>query len=156
MWQRLWSRVWTPILDQLKQGLTPSQAALAISLGAYLSIIPLLGTSTLLCTLVVLVLRLNQPLSQLANWLFFPLQLLLLLPFYELGAWVFGGPYMTLSLEQLLAAMNADPLAVVKDYWWIGWHGAAVWALGGTVIVPALWALLRFLFQKTVSRLYHA
>lgn len=154
MWQRLWSRVWTPILDQLKQGLTPSKAALAVALGAYLSLIPLLGTSAILCAIVIAALGLNQPLAQLANWLFFPLQVMLLLPFYELGARAFGGPYLTLSLSQLLAAIRVDPLGVVNEYWWIGMHGAAVWALLGLLVVPPTWLLLRFAFTKTVERLY--
>jgi len=154
MWRKLWLRVWTPILDQLKQGLTPSQAALAISLGAYISVIPLLGTSALLCAIVAAALSLNHPVSQLANWLFFPLQVALLLPFYELGAVVFGGPHMTLSLNELLQRMGADPLGVVREFWWIGMHGAAVWLLLGLLVVPLSWFVLRALFKGVVASLY--
>lgn len=156
MWRRLWARVWTPILDQLKQGLTPGQAALAVALGSYIAVIPLPGASAFLCALVAAMLGLNHPVSQLANWLFFPLQFVLLIPYFELGAWAFGGPFMTLSLKQLLSQIAADPVGVIDEFWWIGMHATALWALIGLVVVPLLWLLLRALFGKVVARLYRA
>jgi uncharacterized protein (DUF2062 family) len=156
MWKRLWSRIWTPILDQLKQGLTPSQAALAVAPGAYIGVFPLLGLSSLLCALVVAMLGLNQPVSQAVTWALLPLQLVLLFPFYEMGAWAFGGPYMTLSPKQFFSQVAADPMGVINEYWWIGWHGVAVWAVFGLVLVPLLWATFRFAFTKAASRLYRS
>lgn len=156
MWQRLWLKVWTPILDSLKQGLSPGQAALAVALGAYIGVFPLLGTSAFLCALVAGMLGLNQAVTQVVNWSVFPLQLVLLFPFYELGAWAFGGPFMTLSLKQFLAQVAADPVGVIDEFWWIGWHGVAVWAAIGLLLVPLMWVLLRFAFTKAASRLYRS
>jgi hypothetical protein len=85
-----------------------------------------------------------------------PLQLALLFPFYEMGAWAFGGPYMTLSPKQFFSQVAADPMGVINEYWWIGWHGVAVWAVFGLVLVPLLWATFRFAFTKAASRLYRS
>ena len=77
------------IADLLKQGITPEKIALTVALGAFIGTIPMLGTTTILCTVVALALRLNLPAIQMVNGIVYPLQLILLIPFYRLGAWLF-------------------------------------------------------------------
>ena len=87
-WQR---RVVAPIVVQLRQGITPEKIALTIALGGLvLSLFPILGSTTLLCGLAAVVLRLNQPIIQTVNLLAYPLQLALLIPFYRAGERLFG------------------------------------------------------------------
>src|SRR5258706_253132 len=86
-WQR---RVVIPILNQLKQGITPEKIALTIALGALLSVFPILGATTLLCSLAAFALRLNQPIIQVINYLAYPLQIALLIPFYRAGERLLG------------------------------------------------------------------
>ena len=45
-WKR---RVVTPLIAQLKQGVTPEKLALTVALGLVLGIFPILGATTLLC-----------------------------------------------------------------------------------------------------------
>ena len=151
MWRRFWPRLWEPIRAQLQQGLAPSQAALAVALGLYLAVVPALGTSTLLCALAAFALRLNQPVILSVSWLAYPLQFVLLLPFFELGAWAFGGPRMTLSLSQFLARAGADPWGLTREFWWIGMHAIGVWAVLGLVVVPLLWLLFHAVFVRAFS-----
>ena len=66
----------------LKQGLSPFKLALVIALGITLSVFPILGTTTVICTLVALLFHLNLPAIQLANYAAFPLQVILFFPFY--------------------------------------------------------------------------
>jgi hypothetical protein len=109
-----------------------------------------LGTVSLLCFLLAWALRLNQPIILTVSWLAYPLQFLCLLPFYALGARLFGGPAMTLSLGELLERVRTAPWAFLHDFWWVGLHGIAVWALLGVLIVPALWAAFRALLIRVV------
>ena len=69
-------KITLPLINLLKQGLSPSKLALVIALGMTLSVFPLLGTTTLLCTLVALFLHLNLPAIQVANYMAFPLQII--------------------------------------------------------------------------------
>lgn len=148
-WQR---RVIAPIVAQLKQGITPQQIALTLALGAVLGIFPILGATTALCAVAGVWLRLNQPLIQLVNYLVYPVQLALLIPFYRAGERLFGAePVPIVDIPGLLARFGADPWRFVLDYGMVGLYGIAVWslvavplaALGYFLLKPALVALAR-------------
>lgn len=138
-----------PIREQLRQGLSPPAAALALSLGLWLGLLPVPGATTLACVAVALALRLNQVLMQAVNYLAYPLQLLLLLPFYAAGSRLFGGPGLSLSLGQLLDRAHQAPWPLLKDLWQVALHGVAVWALLGLVAVPLLWAACYALLRRS-------
>jgi hypothetical protein len=81
-----------------------------------IGLIPLLWGATLLCALVACVFRLNHPGIQAANYLMYPLQLVLLLPFYRLGEAVFpGGTVHGVSslANWATAAMGLDAVSVI-------------------------------------------
>ena len=140
-WQR---RVVAPILAQLRQGITPEKIALTLALGGVLGIFPILGACTVLCAGAALWLRLNQPIIQLMNYLMYPLQLLLLIPFYRAGEWLFGmDPVPIVNVAGLIKRFSAGPWQFILDYGLVGLAGIAVWLL----IAPAI-ALLAYLILK--------
>ena len=138
-WRR---RVLAVILQQLRQGITPDRIALTIALGAMLSVFPILGATTLLCAIAAVGLRLNQPVIQLVNYLVYPLQLVLLIPFYRAGE-LFGAPHLALSIPQLAARFTAGPLKFVVDFGTIALGGIAAW---GVVALPCI-ALMYFVLR---------
>ncbi len=73
----------------LTQGLSSQKLALSLAFGITLGTFPLLGVTTILCTLAALILKLNLPVIQFANYLVYPLQILLLVPYYHLGNLLF-------------------------------------------------------------------
>ena len=146
-WQR---RVIAPILGQLRQGITPEKIALTIALGAALGIFPILGASTLLCAVAGIWLRLNQPVIQLTNYLAYPLQLMLLLPFYRSGETLFGQPHVPIfSVIELVDRFRSGPGKFFLDYGLVGVYGIAVWCL----IAPLLIALLYHGLKPTLRGL---
>jgi uncharacterized protein (DUF2062 family) len=68
------------------QGVSPQKLALTISLGVFIGTIPVLWGSTLICALLAFLFRLNQLSIQAANYLAYPLQIVLIVPFYRIGA----------------------------------------------------------------------
>ena len=62
-------RVARPIVELLRQGVTPEKMALSLALGVAMGVFPLLGTTTALCALVALIWRLNLPAIQIVNYL---------------------------------------------------------------------------------------
>jgi len=73
------------MMDLLKQGITPPQLALAISLGAGIGIFPLIGTTTILATVICFAFRLNITAIQIANYAVYPIQIALIIPYIEIG-----------------------------------------------------------------------
>ncbi len=65
--------------------------ALCVAVGLVLGVCPVYGCPTIFCALAAILLRVNLPAIQLVNYLAFPLQLALLIPFIRLGGWLFRG-----------------------------------------------------------------
>jgi uncharacterized protein (DUF2062 family) len=144
-------RVVAPILGQLKQGITPEKIALTLALGAVLAVFPVLGSTTLLCGLAALALRLNQPIIQLVNYLCYPLQFALLLPFLRAGEW-FGAPHLALSIPQMVEQFRAGPLQFMADYGLIALGGIAAWCVVAPLVLAALYFGLRPVLRVMAAR----
>jgi uncharacterized protein (DUF2062 family) len=139
-WQR---RVVTPLVAQLRQGITPQKIAFTCAAGIVIGIFPLLGTTTVLCALFAFALRLNQPIIQLVNYLVYPLQIALLFAFYRAGEWLFRQePVPLFSVAELAQRFAADPLAFALDYGLVALMGVVVWLLVAPLLVGALYLAL--------------
>ncbi|MES2468757.1 MAG: DUF2062 domain-containing protein [Verrucomicrobiota bacterium] len=149
-WQR---RIAGPVRQQLTQGITPDKIALTLALGFTLGIFPILGSGFLLCGLAAWALKLNQPIIQGTGTLAYPLQLVLLLPFYRAGESLFSVPAIPLSIPQLLSRFFEDIPLFLQEYGMTGVRGILVWSL----LAPAVWAALYFslrpLLRRVASRL---
>lgn len=129
--------------DILKQGLEPNQIAWCISLGLVFGVFPMIGITTILVALIALVFRLNIVLIQLIQWLLAPLQLLLLIPFFQLGQYWFGGNGEVINMELL------------KSTWEKGWIDASILFINlhkQAVFVWILFAIPSVLFIFLVSK----
>jgi uncharacterized protein (DUF2062 family) len=135
-------RIVDPLKALLLQGITPEKIAMSLALGATISVLPVLGTGTILCTVAALGLRLNLVAMQVANWIAYPLQLILLIPFFRAGAVLFRGPSVTLSPSELAAMFKADFWGSISALWTTTWQACVVWALVTPLAVGALYVLL--------------
>lgn len=78
------------LLGFLSQGLSAHKLALSFAFGITLGALPMLGVTTILCILAALIFKLNMPVIQFANYLAFPIKLLMLVPHYYIGNMVFN------------------------------------------------------------------
>jgi uncharacterized protein (DUF2062 family) len=132
----------------LKQGLNPKKLSIVIALGITLSVFPVLGATTLLCTVISITFNLNLPAIQLANYAAFPLQIILFFPFLKIGEQVSKVSLNPLSKVHLIATFDEGFVyAFLKlfDYLMIACLG---WSL---VIIPMFlffYLLLYPIFNK--------
>lgn len=138
-WRR---RIVGPVLAQLRQGITPEKIALTAALGAAIAVFPILGSTTLLCGLAAWALGLNQPIIQLVNYLCYPLQFVLLLPFYRAGEW-FGAPHVALSIPQLIGRFKAGPMEFIAEFALVALGGVVAWMVVAPLAIAALYFGLR-------------
>ena len=106
--RRFHDKIGKPILNLLKQGISPERLSLSIAFGAVIGILPILGATTLICAAIAIMLRLNLPAIQLFNYLVYPLQIFLLIPFMSLGAFIFQVDLPPLSLQELSALFQQN------------------------------------------------
>ena len=138
-----------PLARQLTQGVSPERLALAVALGVVLGTFPVLGATTALCAVAGVALRLNQPAIQVANYLAYPLQLALFIPFFQAGAWLFGAPPVAFDLADARAALARDLLGTVATYAGANLRAVIAWAL----VAPPVALALRYALRPLLARL---
>ncbi len=148
----LYRKLVKPLLDLLKQGVTPEKLALSIALGAVFGIFPALGWTTALCAIIAFVWRLNLPAIQIVNYFMYPVQIALLLPFFRLGEKLFGAPHLPISVPQIYAMIRANLWGAIKFLWSTTWHAIVVWALVAPFFVALLFAVLAPTFRRVLRR----
>jgi uncharacterized protein (DUF2062 family) len=140
------------LLDFLRQGITAERLAFSIALGGALSCFPIVGTTTILCTIVALTFRLNLPAIQVGNYLAFPLQLALFVPFLRLGERLTRAQHMPLAPDQLLAMAKASPDETLRVLLAGQWHSILGWLIVAPAILPLFYLPLRPLMKLLLAR----
>lgn len=136
-------RLILPILNLLRQGITPEKIALSIACGIALGVFPVIGATTLLCAAAAIVLRLNLPAIQLVNYFVSPLQIALLLPFIRFGEFLFRvREPIPFSITQILEMIATSIPNAVGTLWTATMHAIAAWLLVGPFSVLVLYAVL--------------
>ena len=145
-------RTLLPILALLRVGASPRRLAWSIAIGALIGINPLLGSTTVLCLAVASALRLNVAASQVACHAAYPLELLLFLPFLQIGTRLFHTEPLPLSAKTITDMARHHPIDLVRALWIWEWHAFAVWAILALVATPLLALALTPLLQRLLDR----
>jgi uncharacterized protein (DUF2062 family) len=140
------------LIGWLRSGMAPRQLAFTLALGFAIGCIPLLGATTVICALLALVLRLNMPVIQAANWVAMPVQVVLLIPFLRLGQWLFRGKSLAFNPAQLLGQIEAAPWHAMQQMSGLFGHALLAWFLMATPALVLMTVLLTPLMHR-VSRL---
>ncbi|HKY90223.1 MAG TPA: DUF2062 domain-containing protein [Nevskiaceae bacterium] len=140
-WRR---RIVGPIVQQLRQGTTPRLIAITLAAGVVFGLFPIFGATTMLCGVVGVAFRLNQPLIQTVNYLLSPVHVLMLLPFYRAGETLFGQEHVPIaSLAALTERFWASPPQFAIDYGMVALYGITVWLLVSPLLFVLVYALVR-------------
>jgi len=140
------------VLEWLRCGMAPRQLAFTLALGFAIGCIPLLGVTTGICAVLALVLRLNMPAIQAANWIAMPVQLVLLIPFLRLGQWLFSGSAISFERGQIMARVEAAPWQSLVQMGGLFGHATLAWMLMAGPALILMTVLLTPLMNR-VSRL---
>jgi hypothetical protein len=100
-----------------------------------------------LCGLAALIFRLNLPAIQLVNFLVYPLQLVLLIPFFHLGDLLFQVEPLPLSAQELLTLLQADVWGTIRAFWNTTLRAIVAWLL---VSLP-IFLLLHFTLVRLIK-----
>jgi len=136
---------------QLRQGLAPRRLALALALGATIGLLPTLWGTSLLCFFLAWLLRLNQPLVQLANYLVYPLQILLFVPYLKAGDLLFGRHSLPQDLDPLIAQLQSQPLQLLRQLGWANMRAAVAWSCSAPFLLGAVFLLAILLSRNLVG-----
>ncbi|MCH6232827.1 DUF2062 domain-containing protein [Cognataquiflexum rubidum] len=131
----------------LKQGLTPKELALSISIAGLIGVFPIYGTTTFVLAFLALRLRLNMPIMIAVSYVLTPAQILLIIPFARVGEFLFGFETLGMDMESLQNAYADGILEVFSQY-----SGRLVLAVGGWMIVTIPIAVLLYVILFQIFR----
>jgi uncharacterized protein (DUF2062 family) len=138
-----------PFVELLKQGMSPEKIALTVALGISLGVVPVIGSTTTLCTLAAISLRLNLPAIMLVNGVVYPLQIALLVPFLRAGAWLFRVDGPKLTVTQIFHLITTNLWHAILTLWVATMHALVVWLILGCAVSG-----LVYLVVVTLLRLF--
>jgi uncharacterized protein (DUF2062 family) len=145
-WRR---RLVEPLMGQLKQGATPEKLSDSLAWGAMIGVFPIIGVSSFICGFAALALKLNHIAIQAINWVVYPVQLLLIIPFLRLGNIIFRHEQFTFSLIDITGMFADDFAGASRDLGGLALRGIAAWII---VALPGV-LLLRRIFLPPIRHL---
>jgi len=134
----------------LQEGMSLRRISLCIALGVALGIFPVLGTTTLLCAIAAFVFRLNLPAIQVVNYVVYPLQLILLAPFYGAGSWLFRGRNLPVFEENIIDVLKNDFWGSMANLWDLTLYAVFAWLIISPFLIFLLYILLKPVIQSLV------
>ena len=140
-------RLVDPIVAQLTQGLTPEKIALTIAIGSSIAMFPLLGTTTIICLIVGVFMKLNQPIIQAVNYACTPIHIPFIFYSFKWGERLFGAEHSRLEMRVMRRLLFEDPLQFVRDYSLTAAHAIVVWA----ILVP-FWGVAVYYTARPILR----
>jgi uncharacterized protein (DUF2062 family) len=143
----------SPITALLKQGLTPQRLALSMAGGIIIGTFPLVGTTTAICTMAAILCGMNLLVAQLGNWLVYPIQLLLVVPFIILGEYLFGSS-SSLDPSHFVTLLRTDFWTTLQLFSKMIIHAALAWALCAPIAFAAIYTVLYPLFKLLHARIH--
>ena len=126
---------------------------MSVAFGIGIGIFPVLGISTVLLTLLALGLRLNMPAIQLVNYLMYPLQLLLIIPFVRLGERVLGAAPQPISIAGVRALIEHGLGQAIRQLSAALIHATIGWLVIGPALIYLLFRVLKATFSALAARL---
>jgi uncharacterized protein (DUF2062 family) len=148
----LYQRIVAPLLALLRQGVSPSRLALCVSIGIVVGNIPILGVSTILCSLIALLFRLNLPAIQIVQAAMAPSQILLIIPFVRLGEWILRDPPQPLSIHASMQILALGVWQAVQTLWSAIVHAGIAWILVAPCAIFLFYKLLTPVFERTAKQ----
>jgi hypothetical protein len=136
-------RLIDPIMGQLVQGYSVETVALSIAVGLGIACIPILGVSTFLGIIIASLFSLNHIVLQTINYIAYPLQIALIIPFLMLGQRFFSDEIIPLDLSLMFTEFSTSPALFFQNYAMVALYGFLLWLLTLPIAIPATYFVIK-------------
>ena len=142
-------RIVAPLRALLVQGVTPEKIAMSIAIGLIVVIFPVMGTTTVLCTVAAAAMRLNMVAVHTVHYAMTPVQLLLIIPFVRVGEHVVGAKPQPLTVSEGMALLAQGVVHAVVTLWSAIVHAVIGWIVIGPIAIAACYYIFRWILLRT-------
>jgi hypothetical protein len=136
------------IVALFKKGLTTFELTQSILVSVLISIIPVLGVTTILLTVFSLKRKLNLPIMIAISYIMWPLQILMIIPFINIGEFIFSIPQSNHSVEEIVASFQESFFGTLSHLSFELLCGFAGWLLTAVPIFIFVYLVSNFLISK--------
>lgn len=131
-----------------KDGLTPEKLAFSVTLGIVSGIFPVIGMTTLLSILLTMLFRQNLLIVQAVQWVLALFQVLLIIPFMQLGAYILNVHAIHISMAQINHAFQPGMLSGIKTVGIFHLYGMLSWLILAFPAGAVSYFGFLFIFQR--------
>lgn len=131
-----------------KEGLTPEKLAFSITIGLVAGLFPVLGATTLISLLLTMLFRQNLLIVQSVQWIVAVLQILLIIPFMQLGAYILSDHSVHISMHQINLAFQPGIVSGIKAIGILHLYAILTWTLLAIPAGTVSYYAFRTVFQK--------
>ena len=117
-----------------KEGLTPEKLAFSITIGFVAGLFPVIGATTILSLLFAMLFRQNLLVVQSVQWIVAIVQILLIIPFMQIGAYILNAHTIHISIQQINLAFQPGIISGIKTVGIFHLYAILTW---GLLIIPA-------------------
>lgn len=142
------TKVVIPVSNIRKEGISSEALALSISIGIIGGAFPLIGFASYICLFLTLAFKQNIIIVQAVNWLSYPIQIILLIPFMKLGNTILGSSDMTITIHQIIVAFQSGMMHGVKLIGIFSLYGVIAWAVIALPTFLIVYSILLLLFRN--------
>jgi len=142
----------TKVIGLFRQGLTPIELTQSIIISTLISIIPILGFTTLLLTALSLKRNLNLPIMIAQSFIMWPVQVIMIIPFINIGEFIFSIPKTNHSAQEIIASFQNSFFATLSHLSFELLCGFGGWLLTAVPFSAGLYLVIIYtlkLFLKT-------
>jgi len=133
-----------------EKGLSPEKLAFAVTTGIISGLFPVIGATTLISLLLTFIFRQNLLIVQSVQWLLGLFQILLIIPFMQLGASILDQQTVHFSIVQIKLAFQPGILAGLKSIGIFHLYGILSWALLSIPAGAGLYFIFLNLFKRKI------
>jgi uncharacterized protein (DUF2062 family) len=141
----------TKITALFKQGLTPIELTQSIIVSGLISTIPILGVSTFLLTALSLKRKLNLPIMIAQSYLLWPIQVIMIIPFINIGEFIFSVPKTNHSAQEISASFQNSFFATLSHLSFDLLCGFGGWLLTAVPFSVGVYLLIVYIL-KTIDK----
>jgi hypothetical protein len=134
-----------------KQGLTPIELTQSIIISTLISIIPILGLTTLLLTALSLKRNLNLPIMIAQSFIMWPVQIVMIVPFINIGEFIFSIPKTNHSAQEIITSFQNSFFATLSHLSFELLCGFGGWLLTAVPFSGCLYLISIFILKLVLK-----
>lgn len=115
---------------------------------------PILGVTTILALAICYATDLNPIAMQLTNYLMYPIQIVLLIPFIRAGEILFRSRHLRITSTRIEQMFHSNPAFTLQLLWTAIWHALIVWLFVAPLAVAVMYVIFAPVLRHSAVRLH--